>query len=199
MTSSFLGEPSITPEAQALYDQDMADDGFVWNVTRLWAHAPAAMDKLFELMSDTVKRSGIDFRQRGVLVTAVASTLGDSYCSLSWGGKLSEASSPAIAASVLSGTDVGLTEMEGTMAGWARKVVKEPNATTPTDVQALRDVGLSDDEIFEVTAFVALRLAFSTINDALGARPDTQLVQSLPGEVIDAVTYGRSPTSKEPV
>jgi hypothetical protein len=40
---------------------------------------------------------------------------------------------------------------------------------------------------------VALRLAFSTINDALGAQPDAQLTQSLPPEVREAVTYGRSP------
>ena len=42
-----------------------------------------------------------------------------------------------------------------------------------------------------ITAFVALRLAFSTINDALGAQPDAQLAQSLPREVREAVTYGR--------
>jgi alkylhydroperoxidase family enzyme len=195
MTSSFLDEPSVTPEAQALFDQDMADDGFVWNGTRLWAYQPATVDKLFELMAETLKPSETDFRARGVLVTAAASTLGDSYCSLAWGGKLSKASSPALAAGVLSGSDEGLTDQERAMAAWARKVVKDPNATTPTDVHALRDVGLSDNQIFAVTAFVALRLAFSTINDALGARPDTQLVQSLPAEVVGAVTYGRSPTT----
>jgi uncharacterized peroxidase-related enzyme len=195
MSSSFLHEPSITPEAQALYDEDMADDGFVWNVSRLWAYQPATMQKLFELMSEALKPSGLDFRQRGVLVTAAASTLEDSYCSLSWGGKLSKASSPALAAGVLNGSDAGLTDQEGAMAAWARKVANEPNAATPADVQALRDVGLTDDQIFAITAFVALRLAFSTINDALGAHPDGQLVQSLPAEVVAAVTYGRAPMS----
>jgi alkylhydroperoxidase/carboxymuconolactone decarboxylase family protein YurZ len=32
-----------------------------------------------------------------------------------------------------------------------------------------------DEEIFDATVFVAFRLAFSTVNDALGARPDLQL------------------------
>ena len=44
--------------------------------------------RLFELMSEAFKPSGLTFRQRGILVTAAASTLGDSYCSLAWGGKL---------------------------------------------------------------------------------------------------------------
>ena len=58
------------------------------------------------------------------------------------------------------------------MADWARKVVKNPNMTTPADVQALRDAGLTDEQIFAVTVFVALRVAFSMVNDALGAVPD---------------------------
>ena len=77
------------------------------------------------------------------------------------------------------------------MAAWARKVARDPNATTPADVQALRDAGLDDEQIFAITTFVALRLAFSTVNDALGAQPDAQLAQSLPPEVRQAVTWGR--------
>ena len=83
------------------------------------------------------------------------------------------------------------------MAGWARRVATDPNATTPADIQALRDAGLDDGQIFAITAFVALRLAFSTINDSLGAQPDAQLAQSLPWEVREAVTYGR-PVAQAP-
>jgi alkylhydroperoxidase family enzyme len=131
------------------------------------------------------------FRQRGILVTAAASAFGDSYCSLAWGGKLSQAGDAATAAGVLSGSDAGLTAQEQAMAAWARKVATVPNATTPADVEALREAGLDDGQIFAITAFVALRLAFSTVNDALGAQPDAQLAASLPAEVRAAVTYGR--------
>jgi uncharacterized peroxidase-related enzyme len=191
MPGSFLGQAKMTQQAQALYDEDTADSGYVWNVSRLWAHQPETVNRLFELMSDAFKPSGLKFRQRGILVAAAASTLGDSYCSLAWGGKLANATKPDLAASVLRGTDDELNEQERAMAAWARKVVTDPNATTPADVQALRDAELNDEQIFAITAFVALRLAFSTINDALGAQPDPQLVESLPKEVVDAVTYGR--------
>jgi alkylhydroperoxidase family enzyme len=89
--------------------------------------------------------------------TAAASALGDSYCSLAWGGKLGQASDPAVAAGVLTGSDTGLTDQEKALAGWARKVARDPNATTPADIQALRDTGLDDGQIFAVTAFVALQ------------------------------------------
>jgi uncharacterized peroxidase-related enzyme len=191
MTGSFLEEPPVSPQAQELFDEDLADDGFVSNVSRLWAHQPATLRELFDLMSRAFAASGLTFRQRGILVTAAASTLGDSYCSLSWGGKLAQAADPALAAGVLTGGDAGLTDQEKAMAAWARKVARDPNATTASDIQALRDCGLDDEQIFAVTAFVALRLAFSTINDSLGAQPDAQLAQSLPQEVREAVTYGR--------
>jgi len=191
MTGSFLDEPPITPPAQELFDEDLAEDGFVWNVSRLWAHQPDTVRQLFELMSQAYAASGLRFRQRAILVAAAASTLGDSYCSLAWGGKLAKASDPDLAAGVLAGADAGLTDQEKAMADWARKIARDPNATTPADIAALRQCGLDDGQIFAITAFVALRLAFSTINDSLGAHPDAQLAQTLPPQVRAAVSYGR--------
>jgi uncharacterized peroxidase-related enzyme len=195
MSGSFLEEPPVSPEAQELFDEDLADDGFVSNVSRLWAHQPDTLRRLFELMSGAFEASGLTFRQRGILVTAAASTLGDSYCSLAWGGKLAKETDAGLAAGVLSGADAGLTDQEKVIAAWARKVAGDPNATTPADVQALRDAGLDDGQVFAITAFVALRLAFSTVNDSLGAQPDAELARSLPREVREAVTYGR-PTAQ---
>ena len=40
MTGSFLDEPPVSAPVQALYDEDLADGGYVWNVSRLWAHQP---------------------------------------------------------------------------------------------------------------------------------------------------------------
>ena len=198
MTGTFLNEPPVSAQAQALYDQDLADDGYVRNVSRLWAHQPDTMGRLLELMSQAFTPSGLTFRQRGILVLAAASTLGDSYCSLAWGGKLGKASDATVAAGVLTGSDAGLTGQEKAMAAWARKVAKDPNATTPADIQALRDSGVDDGQIFAITAFVALRLAFSTINDALGAQPDAQLAESLPQQTRQAVTYGRPVATQDP-
>ena len=44
---------------------------------------------------------------------------------------------------------------------------------------------------FAITVFVALRIAFSTVNDALGARPDRQLGVDGAGGSPCAVTFGR--------
>jgi uncharacterized peroxidase-related enzyme len=192
VTAGFLPEPPTSEAAQALYDEDVTETGYVWNVSRLWSYQPDTVERLFELMSHAFRASGLGFRQRGILVTAAASSLGDSYCSLAWGGKLAGVSDPDLAAGVLTGVDTGLTDQEKAMAAWARAIVKDPNATTPADVDRLREAGLTDPQIFAVTVFVALRLAFSTVNDALGAFPDAPLIESLPDAVVQAVSFGRA-------
>jgi hypothetical protein len=55
----------------------------------------------------------------------------------------------------------------------------------------LREAGFSDQQVFGITVYIAARLAFSTVNDALGATPDVELVDSLPPQVRDAISYGR--------
>jgi hypothetical protein len=44
------------------------------------------------------------------------------------------------------------------------------------------------------TAFIDFRLAFSTINDALGAAPDLEVAAAAPEPVRAAVSYGRPPS-----
>jgi alkylhydroperoxidase family enzyme len=169
----------------------VAEDGYVMNVSRLWAYNPLLLTGLFDLMGQAVAGQGLSFRDRGILVAACASTLGDSYCSLAWGAKLAGVSDPGTAAAVLDGTDVGLSAGEHAMADWARAVARDPNGTSSEDVGRLRDAGFGDPQIVAITAFVALRLAFSTVNDALGVGPDAALRAGVPSEVADAVGYGR--------
>jgi alkylhydroperoxidase family enzyme len=189
--TQFLDRADVTEEAQALFDEDLAELGFVMNASRLWAYQPEAMGMLFSLMSRVASARPFRFRERGILVAACASALGDSYCSLAWGTKLAAKADVQLAAGVLRGDDGALTEAERAMAAWARRVANDPNGTSAEDVQELRDAGFSDADIFAMTVYVALRIALSTVNDALGARPDAEYRTLAPAPVRDAVTFGR--------
>jgi alkylhydroperoxidase family enzyme len=96
-----------------------------------------------------------------------------------------------VAAAVIRGDDEGLDGVDRALARWARLVASDPNAIVADDVQALRDGGFDDAQIFAITTYVALRLAFAIVNDALGARPDRRLGTSTPEPVRSAVTFGR--------
>ncbi len=190
-SSLFLVSPPHTAEVQRLYDDDVRGVGYVTNVSRLWAHQPRALDRLSELMGEVTRAGSLSLAQRSLLVTAAASALGDSYCSMAWGNKLAKAAGADVAAAVIGDDDSALDEPGRALAEWARLLATDPNSITADDVQALRAGGFDDSRIFAITVYVALRLAFSTVNDALGARPDHELASVTPEQVRSAIVFGR--------
>jgi uncharacterized peroxidase-related enzyme len=190
----FLGEPPASEATEAAYAEDRDADGYVNNVTRLWCWRPDIYASFIALRASLMEASALTDREWAVLVTATAAARNDSYCSLAWGPRLAKLSDDETAAQVIAGEPApALSDREAALAAWARGVVWDPNATTNDDVARLREVGLTDKEIFEATAFVAFRLAFSTVNDALGAAPDRQLAETAADVIRAAVSYGRSP------
>jgi hypothetical protein len=194
----FIDEPAPSPERQAFYEDDIKDLGYVMNLTRAWAWIPAIKGGLSGLLDQAGRVGDLSYRDKGILITAMASRMGDSYCSLAWGTRLAAAVDPATAAAVISGQPgVSMTVRDVALASWARKLAADPNSTTQDDVDDLRAAGLSDQQIVAVTAYVALRVAFSTVNDAIGAAPDHERAEAAPPEVVSAISFGR-PTDQSP-
>ena len=67
------------------------------------------------------------------------------------------------------------------------------DATTVTqqDVDALKKHGLSDAEIFDITAAAAVRCFFSKMLDALGAAPDHVYAERLDPNLRKSLAIGR--------
>jgi uncharacterized peroxidase-related enzyme len=189
-----LNDPPITDAVQEQYAAEREADGYVWNVTRLWCWRPDLYSEFGALRGRLTRDSTLTERDRAVLVLATASALGDSYCSFAWAARLAKVSDYETAAGVIAADPAAaLSDREQALADWARQVVRDPNATEAGDVARLRDAGLDDREIFEATVWIAFRLAFSTVNDALGAPPDPELIAAAPAVVRDAVSFGRRP------
>ena len=185
----FLQLPPETPEYEALRQIDEAETGFVMNASHLWGWQPDTVVEFFGLLGKITK-DRLSFRERGLIVIATASTIGDSYCSISWATKLTPTVGADVAASVLRHDDSVLTPMEQAMTAWIRRVMRG-TVTTAADIESLRAAGFDDERIFAMTTFAAMRLAFSTVNSALGAYPDWQFRNSADPEVLGAVGYGR--------
>ena len=173
----FLGTPADTEESRPLAEEDLADLGFVTQATALWMHDPGAMTALFELIVPTGRAAGLSVPERGIATIVGTALAGDTYCPLAWGDKLAKAATPEIAASVLLGSDDLLDDRGRAVAEWTRIVGGAPTSATPADVDRLRAVGFDNAEILRLTLFIALRIAFSTTNGALGARPEEEYVE----------------------
>ena len=194
----FLGDPPRTDATDAAFARDRAESGYVHNYTRLWAWRPGLWDSFQALRDELTGATSLTDRELAIVVGATVSQREDSYCSLAWAPRLIEHVGAGTAAELFGDApSAELSEREAALAGWARQVVRDPNATTAEEVEALRRAGLDDREIFEATAWVAFRIAVATVNDALGAMPDRQIADAVPPEVRAVVGYGR-PVAEEP-
>lgn len=189
--ASFLADPELDEHVERMYHADRSGQGYVAHLTRVWANSPESLAALSHVLKEATTIAGLDARTRALLVTACAAAIGDSYCSLAFGSQLARAAGEDTATAVIAGADAVLSPEERALVRWARRVSRDPSATTEDDVDSLRALGYDDRQIFAITLFVALRLAFSTVNDALGANPDAELGERVPTAVRSAVTYGR--------
>ena len=197
--TGFLAPPPESAAADRLFAHDREAFGFVMNLSRAWAHQPEVHDDLFALLGRTADAAGLTYRQRGVLISALASTMRDPHCSLAWGTRLAGAAGDEVAADVLGGED---DRLDADRAG-ARRVGP---AGGPGPQRHRRRGGRGPARGRVTTTGRSppsrcswpSRIAFSTVNDALGARPGPELVASAPAAVRDAVTYGRRDGSAAP-
>jgi len=189
----FLNEPPSSDLLHSQYDEDRVADGYVSNHTRLWGWRPEVWAGFFGTRQTLIAGSSLTPTDVALLNAAAAAARRSSYCALAWGTRLAGQIGAESAARVLDGSDAGIGGRETELANWACRVATDPTSTTKDDVARLRSVGLTDREIFEATGVVAMRLAFTAVNDALGALPDAQLAADAPDPVRAAVSYGRAP------
>jgi len=193
----FIEAPPPSGETERVYKSSADSQGFVMNLTRAWAWRPDVFEGFAALRNQLTNASTLSKRDQAVIVCATAAQLGDSYCCYAWGRTLAQEIDAIAAAAVIQATDSNaLTRRDRALAAWARKVAAAPNATTAADVESLRNEGFTDRAIFEATTFIAFRLAFSMINDALGVQPDWQLAETAHPAVRQAIAFGRAPGAK---
>jgi alkylhydroperoxidase family enzyme len=193
MRMTFLDEPAPSEGQQKMYDADVAEDGFVWDNSRLWGHQPALDEALGALIGAAADAAGLSNREKAMLVIGQAGAIGDSYCSVAWGRWLTEWEDAETAAAALRRDEAPFNDRERALGRWARAIADNPNDTTAEDVERLRESGFDDAQILALTLYAALRMALSVTNDALGARPDQALIDMLDPAVRAAVTWGRLP------
>ena len=185
-TGPLLGAAPVSVAGSALEQEDVDELGFVTNATRLWMHDPAASEELFALIGSTARAAGLSVADRGVATVVGASVAGDTYCQLAWGDRLADATTPEAAASLLGGSTALLDDRGRAVADWARKVAAAPGSITADDVDELLRRGFDRAQVLRLTLFVALRVAFSTVNLGLGARPEEEYVELVAPEVREA-------------
>ena len=91
----------------------------------------------------------------------------------------------------------GLEPEEVVVMDFAAKISRDAHSVTSQDVQSLRDIGLSDTEILDVTLAVSARNLFTRVLDGLGALPNAEYGEK--DAEIWAYVMGEETPAKAPV
>jgi alkylhydroperoxidase family enzyme len=135
-------------------------------------------------------KSGMDERRYELATWAAARRLRSSYCSLAHGKVLLEQFGEPVRELAVDRRAAGLDEVDLAVMDLAERVVDDATAITDADLQRLRDLGLSDEEIMDVVLAATIRCFFSKTLDALGVQPDAEF-RELDPALQEALVVGR--------
>ena len=189
---AFVPLPSdeeATGDVAARFEGDRRTYGYVPNWSRVLTPRPDVLDAWKQLIAAV--KAGMDERRYELVTVAAARELRSSYCMLAHGKILAEKFlSPAVVAKLASDGTAEFDEVDVAVMELAAKVATDATAVAEADVERLRSLGLSDDDVFYVVAAAAARAFFTKLNDGLGVAPDAAYAE-LDHELRDPLVVGR--------
>jgi len=163
------------------------------NFERAFAPRPDVYAAWVQL--NTAIKASMDLRRYELATLAAALRLRSSYCSLMHGRVLLEQFGEPVREIALDRRTAGLDEVDLAVMDLAEKVVEDASAIGERDLEPLRELGLSEEEIMDVVLAAAARCFFSKTLDSLGVLPDASLA-ALGPDVLEVLVVGR-PVAEE--
>ena len=191
LQSMFLTQTTDAPttETATAHQIATAQFGFLPNWAVALGGRPAVLAAWNQL--NTEIRNGMDRRRYELATIAAAHALRSTYCAVahSWllTHKLGLVAPDELATILGDGAD----PVDRAVMAFAGKVARDAAAVADADVQELRDVGLSDDDVLDIALAVASRCFFATALDAVGVQTDRQLADALGPQLTQMLTVGR--------
>jgi len=157
-----------------LYAAEQEAFGFLPNFVRAFSPRPEVYGA-WKQLNGAIKTS-MDLRRYELATLAAATRLRSSYCTLAHGSVLMDRGflePDVVRAAVLDHRTAGLDEVEVAVMDLVGKVVDDATSIEQADIDRLRALGLSDQDILDVVLAAAARCFFSKVLDALAAAPDS--------------------------
>ena len=182
---------TATGATAELYRQDLEAGGFVANHTRALSLRPDAV-LAFRQLNRAIKKN-MSPRRYELVTLAAARALRSSYCMITHGSALRRLegwNADALAEVARAPEQAGLDAAELAVMAFAEKLSTDATSMTQDDVDGLRSLGLSDEEVLDVAMTASLRNFYSRLLDAVGAQADARY-EALEPVVKDALVVGR--------
>jgi uncharacterized peroxidase-related enzyme len=168
----------LSERQQAYFDKCDEKLGFVPNVLRAYAFAPAKLQAFADMYNDLMlAESGLSKLEREMIAVAVSSVNHCYYCLTAHGAAVRQLSgNPALGEQMVMNYRAaeGLTPKQVAMLDFADKLTRNPHAIVEADRQALRDAGFSDRDIWDIAAVASFFNMSNRMAAAVDMRPNDE-------------------------
>ena len=184
-------ESELNDDASRWYERQRASWGFLPNYAKAFATRPDIAEA-WTTLSNAVGK-GMERRRYELATIAAARAVRSTYCMAAHSKFLRDdvGDEPTMRAILDDPSLQSLDATDRAVMEFAELVARDACSITGDDVQRLRDHGLSDADIADVTFAAAARCFFTKVLDALGADPDPQLGEEFDPDTRRKVTVGR--------
>lgn len=170
-------ESELPPAVQELFAAPREKLGFVPNVLRLFALRPSHLlrwnDHYEELMKGD---SGLTKAEREMIAVVVSVANRCRYCISAHSAALRKLTKdPALADAIAADhTTAPLSDKERAMLDYASKLTLHPTEMLPSDVDALRAAGWSDEDVMDIAEVTGMFNLTNRMASGLGWEPNPE-------------------------
>lgn len=170
-------EETLPADIQELFAKNREKPGFVPNVFRAYSLRPAALRGFIALYDALMaEEGGLSKAEREMIAVAVSAQNHCHYCLVSHGAVLRVRAKDAQLAETIASNyrAADLSERQRAMLDYALKVTRASAEVGEADLAALRAVGFSDADIFDITQIAAFFNYSNRVASAIGMRPNDE-------------------------
>jgi uncharacterized peroxidase-related enzyme len=188
-----IEEEQATGRVAEIYEKQKAQLGFVMEATKCFTARPDLLP-IYTDFSDRIRAGfSLGLREWRLITLIAAKHIPSTYCSHVYGKQLIDdlGSKEAVLAVQHDFRTAGLSDRDVEMLAYAEKIAQDASQISQADIDRLRSVGFSDQQICDVALCSAFRCFVSRFFDATGAGTEAVFIDD-DTELRTSMSVGRS-------
>ena len=175
-----IAEEEATGRVADIYKAQKSQLGFVMAAAQCFTARPDLLP-IYTEFSDKIRAGfSLGVREWRLITLVAAKHIPSTYCSHVYGKQLigDLGSKEAVLAVQRDFRTAGLSDRDVEMLAYAEKITKDASQVSERDIDRLRSVGFTDQQICDIALCAAFRCFVSRFFDAVGAGPEAAFIDS---------------------
>ena len=188
-----ISEEAATGRVAEIYEAQKSQMGFIMSTAKSFTPRPDLLPIYTDFIDKVRAGFSLGVREWRLITLIAAKHIPSTYCSYVYGKQLvgDLGSKEAVMAVQKDFRSAGLPARDVEMLAYAEKITTDASRVSQADIDRLRAVGFTDQQICDIALCASFRCFVSRFFDAMGAGPEAAFIDS-DAEFRAAMTVGKT-------